>query len=381
MKIRHGQLAYCTNIHAAANWADTMEVLESKVLAVRDELRDVAADGPFAIGLRLGARAAAELNNPARLNAFKQWLAETNTCVFTINGFPYGDFHGDRVKENAFIPDWSDPERVRYTQDLFHILATLLPEGGEGSVSTLPGSHKSFGADESLIRRHLTEMAAWLEELSQRTGNDLHLGLEPEPFGMIENTDESISFFERLANEADDPELLLRRIGINYDACHFAIQHEQAPDALNALTSSGIRISKIHLSNAIRIDPRDTRALEVLYAFDEPVYFHQVVARRENGSLERFADLPEFLKSGEACDFEDARVHFHIPLGATPDAPLDSTIDHAADVIAWTSRHPGACRHYEIETYTWSVLPEPMKQPIVSQIADEYRWVLDQLRA
>ncbi len=381
MKIRHGQLAYCTNIHAAANWAETMEVLKSKVLAVRDELRDESVGRPFAIGLRLGVRAAAELKNPTRLNAFKQWLAETNTCVFTINGFPYGNFHGARVKENVFIPDWSDPERARYTRDLFHILAALLPAGGEGSVSTLPGSHKSFGADESLIREHLTDMALWLEELSQRSGNDLHLGLEPEPFGMIENTDESISFFERLADEADDPELLFRRIGINYDACHFAIQHEQASDALKALTSSGIRISKIHLSNAIRIDPSDTRTVEALNAFDEPVYFHQVVARRKNGSLERFADLPDFLKSGKAGDFEDARVHFHIPLGATPEPPLGSTIDHAADVIAWTVRHPDVCRHYEIETYTWSVLPEPLKQPIVRQIADEYRWVLHQLQA
>lgn len=378
MKIRHGQLAYCTNIHPANTWAETMGVLETTVLEVRDELQREADGSPFAIGLRLGARAAAELLQADHLARFGDWLARTNTCVFTINGFPHGDFHGARVKERAFLPDWSDPARVGYTRDLFRILAALLPAGGEGSVSTLPGSHKSLQADESVVRGHLAEMAQWLEALSHHHGLDLHLGLEPEPFGMIENTAECLAFFERLADDSPDAGVLLRRIGINYDACHFAIQHERADDALDALASLGIRLSKIHLSNAIRIDPRDPDAIAALRAFDEPVYFHQVVARRPDGSLQRFADLPEFLQSGITADFEDARVHFHIPLGAMPAAPLQSTIDHTADVLRWSGLHRDTCRHYEIETYTWSVLPDALRQPLVQQIAGEYRWALAQ---
>jgi len=378
VKIRNGQLAYCTNIHPANTWAETMGVLETKVLAVRDQLGREPHDPPFAIGLRLGGRAATELLQADHLACFGDWLARTNTCVFTINGFPHGDFHGARVKEQAFLPDWSNPTRVGYTRDLFRILAALLPVGGEGSVSTLPGAHKSFQADESVVRRHLTDMAQWLEDLSQHHGLDLHLGLEPEPFGMIENTAECLEFFERLADDSPDADVLLRRIGINYDACHFAIQHESADEALDALATSGIRISKIHLSNAIRIDPRDPDAIAALRAFDEPVYFHQVVARRADGSLQRFADLLAFLQSGITADFDDARVHFHIPLGAMPEAPLQSTIDHTTDVLRWTARHPEACHHYEIETYTWSVLPDALRQPLVQQIAGEYRWVLAQ---
>ena len=38
--------------------------------------------------------------------------------VFTINGFPYGPFHGQPVKAAVYRPDWREAERGRYTADL-----------------------------------------------------------------------------------------------------------------------------------------------------------------------------------------------------------------------------------------------------------------------
>jgi len=72
-------------------------------------------DEPFAIGLRLSAIAASELLKNGNLEKFKNWLDETNTYVFTINGFPYGSFHGTRVKEQVFKPDWTEQARIDYT--------------------------------------------------------------------------------------------------------------------------------------------------------------------------------------------------------------------------------------------------------------------------
>ena len=137
--------------------------------------------------------------------------------MFTINGFPYGNFHGTRVKEQVFAPDWTHQDRVEYTKNLFEILAAIAPANSGASVSTLPGSHKLFEADESNIRKNLINLADWLDDLSARSGKDLHLGLEPEPLGHIENTEESLAFFDRLTNEASHPTSLLNRIGINYD--------------------------------------------------------------------------------------------------------------------------------------------------------------------
>ena len=374
LKFHGAHLSYCTNIHPAESWAETFEVLQTRVLAVRDL---VCGGAPVGIGLRLSAVAARELLEDGGLAAFKAWLEETNTYVFTVNGFPYGSFHGTRVKERVFQPDWTTSERLAYTKNLFRILAAIARPGTEASVSTLPGSHKSFAADEAAIRENLILLAGWLEELSAESGHDFHLGLEPEPLGHFENTAETVAFFGRLHDEVEDSEMIRRRIGVNYDACHFALQYEDAAASLDTLLRHGIRISKIHLSSALALDPRDPAAIAAIRAFDEPVYFHQVLARDDAGTIHRFTDLPDFL-AAERAGLCEARVHFHIPLDAEPTPQLRSTRSHAGDILDWRTRYPDACRHFEIETYTWDVLPPDLQRPVEEQIAGEFRWVLEQ---
>ncbi len=382
-------LAYCTNIHPAETWAETLRALDTHVMAVRDRLLasgDQPADQPYPIGLRLSALAAQELLVGDHLTKFQDWLAEKNSYVFTINGFPYGSFHGTRVKENVFLPDWTSQERVVYTKNLFQILATIAPKNVGGSVSTLPGSHKTFHADETPIRENLIEMAYFIEDLSQQHQLDLHLGLEPEPLGHFENTVESLAFFQRLHEHAKSPTIIGNRIGLNFDSCHFAIEFDDAATSLDAIHQAGIRLSKIHLSNALSLNPGNPAAIEAIRKFNEPTYFHQVIARRPDGSLERFLDLPVFLAAVDArkvnpSDFAETRVHFHIPLDVQPEPPLASTHTHVEQTLAWCSKHPSACQHFEIETYTWGVLPGNLQRPVEEQIAAEYRWVLGQLRA
>jgi len=378
MRFGSGHLAYCTNIHPAESWAETFAALSTHALDVRNRVLFSSNPQSFALGLRLSARAARELLEGEHLPEFKRWLDREHCYVFTINGFPCGDFHGTRVKENVFRPDWTTDERLDYTKRLFTILAEILPEGVDGSVSTLPGSHKTFGADETAIFARLEELAVFLDELSASSGRDLHLGLEPEPLGLFENTAETLAFFGRMLATSPDPARLLRRIGINYDACHFALEYEDARPSLDALVSAGLRISKIHLSSALALDPRDPTAVWKIAAFGEPVYSHQVVARGEDGTLRRHLDLPDALASLRMCEGAYAaewRVHFHIPLDAEPAAPLRSTRGQVRDVLAWRRDHPDACRHFEIETYTWGVLPDDLQRPVVEQIAGEYQWV------
>ena len=382
-------LGYCTNIHPAETWLETLSALENHVLAVRDRLLetgDQPFDQPYPIGLRLSANAAAELLSDGNLPKFKGWLDSNNCYVFTINGFPYGSFHGTRVKEQVFLPDWTSPQRTEYTRNLFKIIAEIAPKSSGGSISSLPGSHKSFTADEALIRKNLIEMAYFIEDLSQQHQVDLHLGLEPEPLGHFENTTETLAFFERLNKDAKIPSLIEKRIGLNFDCCHFAIEFDEAAKSLDILsTQAGIRLSKIHLSNALSLNPSTPRAIDAIRKFDEPTYFHQVIARRPDGTLQRFKDLPVFLSAvdgGEInpADFDEARVHFHIPLDAQPSAPLGSTNFHVEETLSWFAKHPAACQHFEIETYTWGVLPGNLQRPVEQQIAAEYHWVLEKLR-
>lgn len=381
MKFRdHHHLAYCTNVHPAESWEETFQVLKTEVLAVRDR---VAPGERFAIGLRLSAQAALELLEDDRLDEFEAWLGKENCYVFTINGFPYGAFHGTRVKEKVFQPDWTKLPRLVYTEQLFTIIARLCPAESGGSVSTLPGSHKEFEADEELIFANLYSCALTIEHLAAKTGKDLHLGLEPEPLGHFENTEETLAFFERFFAWCEgqdlDPDPVRKHIGINYDACHFALEFDDCRNSLRALTDAGLRISKIHLSNALSFDPRDPKALAAIRQFDEPTYFHQVIVNTD--PLTRFRDLPDFLSSPQAERLElqtasEARCHFHVPLYSEPLAPLASTLDHASDALAYLAEHPETCPHLEIETYTWGVLPDHLQQPLTDQITEEYRWVL-----
>ena len=109
-------LAYCTNVHRGNSWQETFDSLENYVMKVRE---GVAPEERFAIGLRLGADAARELADPRELYEFRKWLDQKNAYVFTINGFPYGNFHGSRVKEEVYRPDWTTDERLDYTLLLF----------------------------------------------------------------------------------------------------------------------------------------------------------------------------------------------------------------------------------------------------------------------
>ncbi len=125
MRLKHNiHLAYCTNIHRGQNWAETFDTLEKYVPPVRDL---VSPGKPYAIGLRLSNQAALELSDRATLTHFQRWLERENCYVFTINGFPYGTFHGGRVKELAYTPDWTTNEHVEYTNRLFDLLAELVP--------------------------------------------------------------------------------------------------------------------------------------------------------------------------------------------------------------------------------------------------------------
>lgn len=386
MELNHGiHLGYCTNIHRGETWEETWKRLDLHTMEVRR--RVLPMDRPYGIGLRLGEQAARELAaSPCQLAEFQEWLEKHNSYVFTINGFPYGAFHGTRVKEQVFKPDWSTPERLDYTCLLFDILAKLLPKGMSGSVSTLPGSHKTFGIGEEEISRIFTNLKACrdhIEKVSEATGHDLHLGLEPEPLGLFETSGETLKFFGLYLDHYPHDKDFLRFVGMNYDTCHLAIEYEDAVESLTRLTDHGVRISKLHFSNALRLKPTPEN-LERLARFNEPVYFHQVVVRDGDLPLRRFADLDLALDAAAkhpGIVGEEWRVHFHIPLHARPSDGFEDTSDHLLGAMDWLATNPQRCQHIEMETYTWEVLPEAMRSASVEdQLVKEYDWCLAEMK-
>jgi sugar phosphate isomerase/epimerase len=383
MKLTHGlHLAYCTNIHRGEDWPETLEALERYTLAVREK---VCPDAPYAIGLRLSDLASRQLSEPRVLRQFQQWLREKNCYVFTINGFPYGRFHGARVKEQVYRPDWTAIERLEYTNRLFDILAELLPEGVEGSVSTVPCSFKEFITTPNQVgamRDNLWRCIEHIAALSARTGQQLHLGLEPEPLCFLETSAEAVEFIEQMRADRPGDLRLNSHLGVNYDTCHLAIEYEQPQEGLLLFQSHGIRISKLHLSSALKVRPLP-QVCKALRAFADDIYFHQVIERRADGSLHRFKDLDQALRRppppAETPNIE-WRIHFHIPLHSRPSALFESTAGHLLGVLDQLQENPAFCSHLEMETYTWEVMPPELKnRSVVDQLVAEYDWTLREL--
>ncbi|MCP5541712.1 MAG: metabolite traffic protein EboE [Akkermansiaceae bacterium] len=384
MQLAHGiHLGYCTNIHRGETWEETFHGLDRYTLRVRERVR--AADAPYGIGLRLSALAAGELAaDRTKIDAFRRWLDTHGCYVFTINGFPYGKFHGTRVKEQVYAPDWTSRERLDYTIRLFDLLCEIAPPGFAGSVSTLPGSFKEFVTDDAAqgaaICENLRACSAHIETLRERTGRDLHLGLEPEPLGWFETTRETVAFFDRLTGDLgiDEAESIRQNIGVNYDTCHLAIEYEEPAEAIGRLRDAGVRVSKIHLSSALKLAPSQATR-DRLRAFEDDVYLHQVVVREGDAVVRRFRDLPDALDwADENPPGDEWRVHFHVPIHAQPEAVFfRDTRDHISGLLDLLGRDPGWCGHFEMETYTWEVLPPELRSgDVVDQIVKEYEWCL-----
>jgi hypothetical protein len=217
-------LTYCSNIHAGENWAEVRANLENYLPRAKAAL---APDAPFGIGLRLSAVAANELADESALVEFKAFLAQRDLYVFTLNGFPYGEFHGTPVKENVYLPDWRDDARLVYSNQLADILAAILPDGMDGSISTVPGAFKALivsDNDVAEITENLVRHTAHLIKIHQRTGKLISLTLEPEPCCFIETIDESVAFFKDQLFSPAARHLLMTMTSLDADAADAALR-------------------------------------------------------------------------------------------------------------------------------------------------------------
>ena len=383
-------LTYCSNIHPGESWQDVSDVLRASLPRVRELMR---FDGPFAIGLRLSAAAAAALEAPVALAEFQAFLAAGDYYVPTINGFPYGAFHGQRVKERVYLPDWRDPARLEYSNRLARILAALLNGRDDivGSVSTVPGAFRRevrSAADEDAIASNILRHAAALVSIRRRTGVTITLALEPEPACLLETAADAIAFFERslfdagriqrVAAEVRDDltsDDVRRHVGICLDACHMAVEFEDPAGAIAALRRAGVRVCKVQISSALRLPDRDSASLAAALApFAEDTYLHQVVERTRDG-FAKYTDLPEALSavssSGGAREW---RVHFHVPIFLTAIDTFETTQPYLASLLGLITRDD-VCPYFEVETYTWDVLPpEHRAGDVCTAIARELAW-------
>ena len=373
------RLCYCTNVHAGTTFAEACANLDRHAVAVRES---VAPAGTLGIGLWLPASALAELADDHAIRLFGDRLAGQGLAVYTVNAFPYGDFHGDVVKRRVYEPDWRTPERLDYTLRLARVLALLQPEGGEAGLSTLPvGWREPFAATDAMDRaaESLIAAADGLARIESETGCLIHLDLEPEPGCVLDTAPDVVALFDRLDARAADRERLRRYVRVCHDVCHAAVMFEDQQEAFRCYDAAGIRVGKIQVSSAVRVSFADMNereravALEALRAFDEPRYLHQTVVRATDGTTSFYEDLPLALASSPPAG--EWRVHFHVPIFADALGPLSTTRDEIHRCLTLVGNRPDI-GDLEVETYAWNVLP-PSHLPdrLADGIAAEMRWL------
>ncbi len=397
MKLASGHLSYCTNIHSGESWKDHFNALKINFPGIKEQ---VCGDQAMGIGLRLSNSASVDIQGDEELKEFKEWLAANNAYVFTMNGFPYGDFHHAVVKDQVHAPDWTSKERLDYTLRLFRILAELLPEGIEGGISTSPLSYRFWFPEKEdfqnavlLATQNVIGVAEELFRIRQKLGVKMHLDIEPEPDGILESAAEFIDWFEnvllplskqilpdRLNISPEEAEVLIKEhICLCYDVCHFAIGYESHSKVIELLENKGIKVGKIQISAALKADlpakPELRSGIAAAFEnFNEPTYLHQVVARKEDGQFLRYRDLPEALSDVTNPLVKEWRAHFHVPVFVKELGLLQSTQEDISEVLKIQKNRP-ITDHMEVETYTWEVLPDALKVPIDQSIIRELNWV------
>lgn len=382
-------LGYCTNVHAGA----TFDEMRSNLLRYAVPIKQRVSPGaPMGVGLWLSYDAANyALANRSVLADLKSWMQGLGLIVYTLNGFPFGNFHQKVVKTKVYEPNWTTPQRYDYTLALARVLAELLPEGAEGSISTLPLGWPGLTGDsdddlhrvKSASAGRLHDLIHQLARIELDTGRHIHINLEPEPGCILDTAPKLVSFFEQYLFDSPDDVSVRGYLRVCHDVCHSAVMFEPQHEALATYRNAGIKVGKVQLSSAVRL-PLDQmnraerdQAMQLLAGFQEDRYLHQTSVREANGTTTLYTDLPDAIAAYNAGTITGGewRVHFHVPVYLESFGPIGTTRSAIGELLK-AVREEDELHHYEVETYAWNVLPnELQRDELADGIADELAWV------
>ena len=396
---KYGHLTYSTLVHPGDTWEEMWDSLTRYVPQVKAR---VSPDHPFGVSLRLSHESADTLTQSAEeRQKLKQFLADNDLYLYTVNAFPYGPFKNRVIKLDVYEPDWASRQRADYTKKVADILAEVCSPDVNPSIQSPPLGYKGNVTDDSVVQAfaaNVREVAAHLHRLHEKTGRIVTLALEPEPSCFLETTAETVSFFtevlrsdaslDALGNELGvDREaaraILRRHIGTVYDICHQAVEFEDISASLQSLVDNDVPVFKLQEAAAVRIAHVTPEAVDALREYADSVYLTQTIQRKD-GELKFFLNLEDAFADFEADPSGDRewRIHFHVPVFLENLGDQFQTTRFAIEeALAFHKANPLSAQ-LEIETYTWDVLPDNLKTGnIVDYICMELDWVKSQLIA
>ncbi len=366
MSWKPSRIGYCSNVHPG----ESSDLVEDNIKRFTNPLRQSRGLASMQHGLWLSEQACNDyVSDRHKLERLQQTLFEHKLSVVTLNAFPVGDFHAERVKQAVYRPHWGELQRLDYTQKAAQLLVALLPpEESFGTLSTLPLGYAQQWTDKDHAQalKYLCELVIILVKLENDTGKHIQLCLEMEPGCVLQETSQLVCFFQQQLPPVAklyglSPDLLHRHLGICFDVCHQAVMYENIDDSLQAIVNAGINIGKIQISSALRVSkPNHPEVKTWLSEYAESRYLHQVTGLTNSGGRVFCDDLELALTDQRFSTLDEWRIHFHVPVhqstlgnkwGATTSAEINT-------VFLFLSEHPECQPHLELETYSWGVLPE-----------------------
>jgi hypothetical protein len=392
-----GSLTYSTLVHPGDTW-DKMNASVRKFCP--EVKKSVSPDKTFAVSLRLSGQSAELLVGDAAERAeLREFLAAEDMYVMTVNAFPYGPFKGGMVKEQVYEPDWTSETRVAYTTAVAEVLADIVPAGTSPSIQTAPLAFRPNVTGPAYVEAftlNVLRVVANLVDIERRTGCRVKLAIEPEPYCFLATTEETVDYFnDHLFNGAaaatlaglagialsDAHGALRRHLGVVFDICHQAVEFEDIPTSLALLAAAGIPVFKLQEAAALWIPDVNADTVAELERYADTIYLTQTTQQRGD-EITRFLNIEDAVKAWRndprPCEW---RTHFHVPVFLDDLGPFRTTRFAIEQALRVHAKAP-VSDQLEIETYTWDVLPEHLKNAgIATYVTRELEWVEQTLRA
>ena len=370
----NSQVTYCSNVHPYETIDGLKMLLQHHIIPIKYQ-RNLDC---MSLGLWLNESLIAEMlaSEDAMKEVVELFLTHQLT-ICTLNAFPQHSFHAKRVKENVYLPDWSEKERQHYTLKILGVIERypMLFENSL-SISTVPLGYKAAWNKEKHMEAitHLQHVATQFQRFFQATGTQIRLCLEMEPDCVLESTKQMVDFFQQDLNIANQ-KTIQQHLGVCFDICHQAVMHEDIHESLETFKRAEIVIGKIQISNAIEFENDQLEHVsKELEAFFKSPFLHQIKTL-QSGDLLRFSDLnseslEKLPKAGTS------RMHLHVPINNSRfTSHLKTTQNAILEVFDWLSNEE-LQPHLEIETYTWSILKTSMEATELNEnIIKECKWL------
>jgi hypothetical protein len=397
------QIGYCGNVHPAVTIDQVLDNVQRHASAVRNLC---CPDETLPFGIWVSKTALDQLQSKDNILRLCDAMQQHHVNAFTINGFPFGDFHQTVVKHSVYQPDWSTDQRLDYTLKLASLHDALLPSGKPSTISTLPlGWPQKHGKPtpyhEKRLRLHekadatflkacaeqLRLCAVYLSNLEFKTGRHCMICIEPEPGCVLDTAADVCEFFNEYLFAASDAITIQSHIGVCHDVCHSAVMFEDQADAINTYADSGIAIGKVQVSSAVEVDFENfddlqkVESFQTLSEFSEPKYLHQTCVSLED-EVFFYQDLAQAINAHSNPEGV-WRVHFHVPIFASSLGNVGTTQVAINECIQALDRRAATedslkfayPQHFEVETYAWNVLPVAHRgRALTTDIAAEISW-------